>query len=106
MSDEFQSAAAALRQEEGNRDATFAPASGPAVTGIRAKRAYDLELTDRYGTVIEVQIAVTMLRSDVGLPSPGDAVTLDPDTGAEATYRIERVAKYDDYMVTVSCSNG
>jgi len=106
MSDEFQSAAAALRQEEGNHDAHYTPGSGAAAPGIRVGRSYNLELTDTYGTVIEVQIAVTLLRSDVGIPSPGDQVVIDPGTPDEITYRIERVVSYDDYMVTVSCSNG
>lgn len=82
-------------------DAELTPAEGGSVVTTRAIVAYDAEIRDSYGTVIEVAIAVTLPRSDVGFPKKGATVAV-----SGKTFRVDRLVTYDELTVRVSCSHG
>ena len=99
MSDILAQAAADILDSELGRDATYRAGGTGSPTPCRCLLRRNLEITDTYGTVIEVETAITLPRDAVGLPENGDTV----ETGSH-TYRVGRVIRFDDYMVTVSCS--
>ncbi len=92
MTDPIAQAAADILGSELGHDAEYEG------TPCRALRQYNLEVTDTYGTVIEVQIAITLPRG-LGIPSHGETIVI----GSE-TYRVARVMRYDDYVTVSSCT--
>lgn len=101
MSDPFAQAAADILGSALGKDAAFTAAAGGAASDCRALLSRNLEITDTYGSVIEVAIAIDLPREVAGLPERGATVVIDG-----TTYRVERVVRYDDHLVTVSCSHG
>lgn len=98
MTDPFAQAATDILASEIGRDATFQPAVGAPVA-TRALLQRNAELTDTYGTVIEVQTLISLPRADVGLPEHGDTVTVGGQT-----LRCDRIVGYTDHLVRISCS--
>ncbi len=60
---------------------------------------YNVEITDGHGTVVEVQIAISVSINEVGIPEAGRTFEIDGKT-----YRVGPVVARDACMVTVSCS--
>ena len=99
MSDTLSQAAADILDSELGRDATYRAGGTGSPVPCRCLLRRNLEITDTYGTVIEVETAITIPRDPYSLPQNGDTVEV-----GGITYRVGRVIRFDDYLVTMSCS--
>lgn len=83
------------------RDAVYTPAEGGETVETKALISHNLEIKDSFGTIIEISLAIQLLRSAVGFPKPGATVET-----AGYSYRVDRLVAWDEHKVTVSCSHG